>query len=235
MASPPPSNAVMSTPSSPCSPMTHGEDAASDPTSTNARQSPRSCATEQSDAARRSGSSPHEPNGQPAFGCYLPDAQAAIRRAYGLMVLTLQGDRISAITSFGDLGLFPHFGLPRSPASPVDSRTKEVEVLLDDKNAVIDGGGGATGGAVVRAFAREGARTAPTAAALAATPSADRRRLGRRGSADGRVGHGRRDRTRIARVLRRRLGADDDAIAPALPPERPDSNSGPTAWARASD
>jgi NAD(P)-dependent dehydrogenase (short-subunit alcohol dehydrogenase family) len=40
---------------------------------------------------------------------------------------------------------------------------------LDDKNAVIDGGGGAIGGAVVRAFARQGARTAPTAAALAAT------------------------------------------------------------------
>ena len=56
---------------------------------------------------------PARANGQPAFGCYLPDAQAAITRAYGLMVLTLQGDRISAITWFGDLGLFPHFGLPR--------------------------------------------------------------------------------------------------------------------------
>jgi RNA polymerase sigma-70 factor (TIGR02960 family) len=52
-------------------------------------------------------------NGQPAFGCYIPDAQAAITRAYGLMVLTLERDRISAITWFGDLGLFPHFGLPR--------------------------------------------------------------------------------------------------------------------------
>jgi RNA polymerase sigma-70 factor (ECF subfamily) len=34
-------------------------------------------------------------------------------RAYALFVLTLEGDRISAITWFGDLGLFPHFGLPR--------------------------------------------------------------------------------------------------------------------------
>jgi RNA polymerase sigma-70 factor (ECF subfamily) len=50
---------------------------------------------------------------QPAFGCYLPDVQAAIMRAYALFVLTLEGDRISAITWFGDLGLFPHFGLPR--------------------------------------------------------------------------------------------------------------------------
>jgi RNA polymerase sigma-70 factor (ECF subfamily) len=56
---------------------------------------------------------PTRANGQPAFGCYLPDAQAAITRAYGLFVLTLEGDRISAITWFGDLGLFPHFGLPR--------------------------------------------------------------------------------------------------------------------------
>jgi RNA polymerase sigma-70 factor (TIGR02960 family) len=57
---------------------------------------------------------PIRANGQPAFGCYLPDAQAAISRAYGLMVLTLDGDRVSAITWFGDLGLFPHFGLPRT-------------------------------------------------------------------------------------------------------------------------
>jgi RNA polymerase sigma-70 factor (ECF subfamily) len=56
---------------------------------------------------------PTRANGQPAFGCYLPDPQAAITRAYGLMVLTLAGERICAITWFGDLGLFPHFGLPR--------------------------------------------------------------------------------------------------------------------------
>jgi RNA polymerase sigma-70 factor (ECF subfamily) len=53
-------------------------------------------------------------NGQPAFGCYLPDPQAAIAHAYGLLVLTLKGDRISAITWFFDRGLFPNFGLPRT-------------------------------------------------------------------------------------------------------------------------
>jgi RNA polymerase sigma-70 factor (TIGR02960 family) len=53
-------------------------------------------------------------NGQPAFGCYLPDPQAAIAHAYGLLVLTLKGDRISAITWFFDSGLFPNFGLPRT-------------------------------------------------------------------------------------------------------------------------
>jgi RNA polymerase sigma-70 factor (ECF subfamily) len=57
---------------------------------------------------------PTRANGQPAFACYLPDAQAAIARAYGLMVLTLEGDRISAITWFAERSLFLHFGLPRT-------------------------------------------------------------------------------------------------------------------------
>jgi RNA polymerase sigma-70 factor (TIGR02960 family) len=57
---------------------------------------------------------PTRANTQPAFGCYLPDTQTAIVRAYGLMVLTLEGDRISAITWFGDNSVFPHFGLPRT-------------------------------------------------------------------------------------------------------------------------
>lgn len=56
---------------------------------------------------------PTRANGQPAFGCYLPDTQAAIARPYGHMVLTLEGSLISAITWFGDSGLFPRFGLPR--------------------------------------------------------------------------------------------------------------------------
>jgi hypothetical protein len=57
---------------------------------------------------------PTRANGQPAFGCYLPDPHAAIARSYGLMVLTLEDEGISAITWFGDRGLFPHFGLPRT-------------------------------------------------------------------------------------------------------------------------
>jgi RNA polymerase sigma-70 factor (TIGR02960 family) len=57
---------------------------------------------------------PTRANGQPAFGCYVPDPRAAIVRAYGLLVLTLEGDRISAITWFGDRGVFPRFGLPRT-------------------------------------------------------------------------------------------------------------------------
>ena len=57
---------------------------------------------------------PTRANGQPAFGCYLPDEQAAPARPYGLMVLTLAGERLSAITWFGDSGVFPYFGLPPS-------------------------------------------------------------------------------------------------------------------------
>jgi RNA polymerase sigma-70 factor (TIGR02960 family) len=57
---------------------------------------------------------PTRANTQPAFGAYLPDTQAAIARAYGIMVLTLEGDRISAVTFFRDNSIFPHFGLPRT-------------------------------------------------------------------------------------------------------------------------
>jgi RNA polymerase sigma-70 factor (TIGR02960 family) len=57
---------------------------------------------------------PTRANGQPAFGCYLPDPQAPIARAYGLIVLTLTDDRISAITWFGERSLLAHFGLPRT-------------------------------------------------------------------------------------------------------------------------
>jgi RNA polymerase sigma-70 factor (TIGR02960 family) len=57
---------------------------------------------------------PTRANSQPAFGCYLPDAHAAIARPYGLIVLTLEGDAIAAITWFADTGVFRHFGLPRT-------------------------------------------------------------------------------------------------------------------------
>ena len=53
-------------------------------------------------------------NGQPAFGCYLRDAHAPVAHAYGLMALTLRGDRVAAITGFPDTSVFPHFGLPRT-------------------------------------------------------------------------------------------------------------------------
>ncbi|MFL5867571.1 MAG: RNA polymerase subunit sigma-70 [Thermoleophilaceae bacterium] len=55
---------------------------------------------------------PTRANTQPAFGCYLPNTDVA--RPYALFVLTLQADRISAITWFADGSVFPQFGLPRT-------------------------------------------------------------------------------------------------------------------------
>jgi RNA polymerase sigma-70 factor (TIGR02960 family) len=55
---------------------------------------------------------PTRANGQPAFACYLPSANTHSARAHALFVLTLERDRISAITWFGDRGILPHFGLP---------------------------------------------------------------------------------------------------------------------------
>jgi RNA polymerase sigma-70 factor (ECF subfamily) len=57
---------------------------------------------------------PTRANAQPAFGFYLKDPQCPIARANGIMVLTLEGERISAITVFHDTSVFPHFGLPRT-------------------------------------------------------------------------------------------------------------------------
>jgi RNA polymerase sigma-70 factor (TIGR02960 family) len=56
---------------------------------------------------------PTRANTQPAFGCYLPDPEDAIARPWGLLVLTLEGDAVSAITWFADTAVFRHFGLPR--------------------------------------------------------------------------------------------------------------------------
>lgn len=56
---------------------------------------------------------PSRANGQLAFGAYLLDPNGGIRHGTGLLVLTLAGDRISAITRF-DSNVLPWFGLPRS-------------------------------------------------------------------------------------------------------------------------
>lgn len=55
---------------------------------------------------------PVQANGLPAFGCYLPDPQAPGARAYGIMVLTLSEQGVSALAWFGKPNLFARFGLP---------------------------------------------------------------------------------------------------------------------------
>ena len=64
-------------------------------------------------APRQSLLIPTRANGQPAFGYYLLDGTAPIARAHGLLVLTLTGGRIAAITRFFDNSVLPQFGLPR--------------------------------------------------------------------------------------------------------------------------
>jgi RNA polymerase sigma-70 factor (ECF subfamily) len=56
---------------------------------------------------------PTRANGQPAFGVYVRDPAGGIRHGTGLEVITLRGDRVSAITHF-DVSVYPSFGLPRT-------------------------------------------------------------------------------------------------------------------------
>ncbi|MEJ3655899.1 sigma-70 family RNA polymerase sigma factor [Actinomycetes bacterium KLBMP 9759] len=57
---------------------------------------------------------PTRANGQPAFGCYLRDPRTPILHAHGVIVLTLEGDRISTLTRFIDNALLSSFGFPRT-------------------------------------------------------------------------------------------------------------------------
>jgi RNA polymerase sigma-70 factor (TIGR02960 family) len=55
---------------------------------------------------------PTRANGQPAFGAYLRDPSSGLDRILGLLVITVEGDRISAITAFKNA--IARFGLPRT-------------------------------------------------------------------------------------------------------------------------
>lgn len=65
-------------------------------------------------AGRRIRLVPTRANTQPAFGHYIEDAHSPIGRFFGVLVLTLEGDRIVGITRFGDTAILPRFGLPRT-------------------------------------------------------------------------------------------------------------------------
>jgi RNA polymerase sigma-70 factor, ECF subfamily len=65
-------------------------------------------------AGRRYKLIPTRANSQPAFGCYRDDEHTPIAHAVGLLVLTLEGDQIAAITNFIDSSVLPRFGLPRT-------------------------------------------------------------------------------------------------------------------------
>jgi RNA polymerase sigma-70 factor (ECF subfamily) len=56
---------------------------------------------------------PTRANGQPAFGVYLRDPVTGVGHVSGMFVITLAGDRVSAITRF-DSAVLSRFGLPRT-------------------------------------------------------------------------------------------------------------------------
>jgi RNA polymerase sigma-70 factor (ECF subfamily) len=55
---------------------------------------------------------PIRANGQPGFAYYLADPGAPLGPVQGLFVLTLSGDKVSAITRFAAGGLLPYFRVP---------------------------------------------------------------------------------------------------------------------------
>jgi RNA polymerase sigma-70 factor, ECF subfamily len=57
---------------------------------------------------------PTRANTQPAFGCYRREPDTGIAHGAGMIVLTLAGDRIAAITRFLDRSVMRGFGLPDS-------------------------------------------------------------------------------------------------------------------------
>jgi RNA polymerase sigma-70 factor (TIGR02960 family) len=57
---------------------------------------------------------PTRANGQPAFGLYVRDSHAPVAHANGILVLTLAGSQISAMTGFLDNSVLRIFGLPRT-------------------------------------------------------------------------------------------------------------------------
>ena len=59
---------------------------------------------------------PARANGQPAFGFYVRDPDTGSYYTVGLMVLTLSGAQVSAMTRF-DPAVLPRFGLPPSLTS----------------------------------------------------------------------------------------------------------------------
>lgn len=57
---------------------------------------------------------PTRANNAPAFGLYRPDPHADIYRASGILVVSVEGSRVSGLARFGDKSLFAAFGLPRT-------------------------------------------------------------------------------------------------------------------------
>lgn len=74
---------------------------------------------------------PTRANTQPAFGCYLDDQGGQRRISLGMIVLTVRGDRLSAVTRFLDGDLPQLFGLA-DPALPLLGRITGPEAARND-------------------------------------------------------------------------------------------------------
>jgi RNA polymerase sigma-70 factor, ECF subfamily len=57
---------------------------------------------------------PTRANNQPAFGCYRRDPESGIAHGAGMIVLTLEGEQVAAVTRFLDRSVMRGFGLPDS-------------------------------------------------------------------------------------------------------------------------
>lgn len=57
---------------------------------------------------------PTRANGQPALGFYLKDEHEPVFRGHGMIVLTLEGARIAAITRFIGNGMMEWAGIPQT-------------------------------------------------------------------------------------------------------------------------
>ncbi len=66
-------------------------------------------------------------NTQPAFGCYFAGPRDDVARPYGLLVVTVGGPQISALTWFADTTGFGSFGLPQ--VLPVPNRATTALAL----------------------------------------------------------------------------------------------------------
>ena len=55
---------------------------------------------------------PARANLQPAMAAYVRDNDGGGCSAYGIMVLTVDGDHVIEITGFADPAIFPDFGFP---------------------------------------------------------------------------------------------------------------------------
>jgi RNA polymerase sigma-70 factor (ECF subfamily) len=74
---------------------------------------------------------PTRANGQPAFATYRRTTTGGVREGTGLFVLTLAGDRISAITRF-ESSVLPSFGLPLADSELAPLHVPRIDGDRDD-------------------------------------------------------------------------------------------------------